>query len=64
MTALGLIVAVPAVMAYNWLLRRNKTVAEELSAFSNQIHGYIMSDGAVKPAVPAAASAAKPAVKK
>ncbi|MBC2778436.1 MotA/TolQ/ExbB proton channel family protein [Parasphingopyxis marina] len=64
MTALGLIVAVPAVMAYNWLLRRNKTVAEELSAFSNQIHGYIMSDGAVKPAAPAAAAAPKPAAKK
>jgi biopolymer transport protein ExbB len=58
MTALGLIVAVPAVMAYNWLLRRNKAVAEELSAFSNQIHGYIVSDGAVKPAAPAAAAPA------
>lgn len=58
MTALGLIVAVPAVMAYNWLLRRNKAVAEELSAFSNQIHGYIVSDGAVKPSTPAAAAPA------
>ena len=63
MTALGLIVAVPAVMAYNWLLRRNKAVMEELAAFSNQIHGYIVSDGAVRPAAPGAAaskSAAKP----
>jgi biopolymer transport protein ExbB len=63
MTALGLIVAVPAVMAYNWLIRRNKTVAEELGAFSNQIHGYISSDGAVKPVAPAAA-AGKPAAAK
>ncbi len=26
MTALGLVVAVPAVLAYNWLIRRNKTI--------------------------------------
>lgn len=58
MTALGLIVAVPAVMAYNWLLRRNKQIAEELGSFSNQIHGYIMSDGKVKPTA-ASAPAAK-----
>ncbi len=69
MTALGLIVAVPAVMAYNWLQRRNKAVIEELNAFSNQIHGYIMSDGAIKPSAPAAGAkpatgAAKPAAGK
>lgn len=57
MTALGLIVAVPAVMAYNWMVRRNKQVSEELQTFSNQIHGYIMSDGKVKPSAPAASSA-------
>ncbi|MEP7316626.1 MAG: MotA/TolQ/ExbB proton channel family protein, partial [Sphingomicrobium sp.] len=33
MTALGLIVAVPAVLAYNWLIRRNKTILEDLGAF-------------------------------
>src|SRR6187551_927821 len=49
MTALGLVVAVPAVLAYNWLQRRNKSIAEDLSAFSNDVHGYIMSGGAVKP---------------
>ena len=30
MTALGLVVAVPAVLAYNWLIRRNKTIMEDL----------------------------------
>jgi len=49
MTALGLVVAVPAVLAYNWLIRRNKSVMEDLAAFTNDIHGYIMSNGAVKP---------------
>ena len=49
MTALGLVVAVPAVLAYNWLIRRNKSIIEDLAAFTNDVHGYIMSSGAVKP---------------
>ncbi len=60
MTALGLIVAVPAVLAYNWLIRRNKTISEDLSAFTNDVHGYLASNGAVKPmmaAGPAGATA-------
>jgi biopolymer transport protein ExbB len=65
MTALGLAVAVPAVMQYNWLMRRNKAIAEELGAFSNDLHGYMMSGGTVKPVVgaaraPAAAAAGRP----
>ena len=51
MTALGLVVAVPAVLAYNWLIRRNKAIMEDLSAFTNDLHGYLMSNGAVKPAM-------------
>jgi biopolymer transport protein ExbB len=50
MTALGLAVAVPAVMAYNWLMRRNKSVLEELARFTNDVHGYMMSGGSVRPA--------------
>ena len=63
MTALGLVVAVPAVMGYNWLQRRNKLIAERMSTFCNDLHGYMMSNGAVRPAVKAAApaAAAKPA---
>src|ERR687894_848136 len=49
MTALGLVVAVPAVLAYNWLVRRNKSIMEDLAAFTNDLHGYLMSNGAVKP---------------
>src|ERR687894_1202606 len=59
MTALGLVVAVPAVLAYNWLIRRNKAIVEELARFSNELHGYMMSGGAVRPVVanrPAGAS--------
>jgi biopolymer transport protein ExbB len=67
MTAIGLFVAVPAVLAYNWLQARNKTIARNLSAFSNDVLGYISSDGKLKPAVAAAAPArpaAAPAPKK
>jgi len=63
MTALGLAVAVPAVLGYNWLIRRNKVVAEQISAFSTDLHGYMVSAGAVKPAV-AVKAAPAPAVKK
>src|SRR5215217_212833 len=51
MTALGLAVAVPAVLAYNWLIRRNKSIMEDLAAFTNDLHGYLMSNGAVKPSM-------------
>jgi biopolymer transport protein ExbB len=56
MTALGLAVAVPAVLAYNWLQRRNKAIVEELARFANDLHGYMMSGGTVRPAVAAAAA--------
>ncbi len=65
MTAFGLVVAVPAVLGYNFLQRRNKAIQEALGAFSNDVLGYLASNGAVKPTVsirkPAAAPAAKPA---
>lgn len=60
MTALGLLVAVPAVLAYNYLQARNKRIAELLHGFSTDVLANINSKGAVKPAVPAA-PAAKPA---
>ncbi|MDR6513127.1 biopolymer transport protein ExbB [Novosphingobium capsulatum] len=60
MTALGLLVAVPAVLAYNWLQSRNKKIAELLQGFSTDVLANITSKGAVKPAV-GPAPAAKPA---
>ena len=57
MTALGLVVAVPAVLAYNWLIRRNKAIVEELARFSNELHGYMMSGGAVRPVIAGRAGA-------
>jgi len=49
MTAIGLAVAVPAVLAFNWLQARNKAIVEELTTFSNDVHGFMASGGSVKP---------------
>ncbi len=63
MTAIGLLVAVPAVLAFNWLQSRNKVIARDLSTFANDVLGSIMSNGQVRPTAPAApaAKAAAPA---
>jgi biopolymer transport protein ExbB len=65
MTAVGLAVAVPAVIQYNWLMRRNKAIGEDMARFANYLHGYMMSGGAVRPPVttarPATGAPARPA---
>lgn len=43
MTAIGLAVAVPAVMGYNWLVRRNKAAMEKVRAFSADLHSVLLS---------------------
>ena len=47
MTAFGLAVAVPAVLGYNWLVRRNKVALENLRAFGADLHMVLMSGGAI-----------------
>ena len=46
MTAFGLAVAVPAVLGYNWLVRRNKVALELLRAFSADLHMVLISGNA------------------
>jgi biopolymer transport protein ExbB len=43
MTAIGLAVAVPAVMGYNWLIRRNKAVMDQTRAFSADLHNVLLA---------------------
>ncbi len=43
LTAVGLAVAVPAVIGYNWLLRRNKTVLQETRAFAGDLQNVLLS---------------------
>lgn len=43
MTAIGLAVAVPAVLGYNWLVRRNKAVLDDLRSFGSDLHSIVLS---------------------
>jgi biopolymer transport protein ExbB len=43
MTAFGLFVAVPAVLGYNWLVRRNKAALEDIRSFSADVHSVLVS---------------------
>ena len=45
MTAIGLAVAVPAVLGYNWLVRRNKIAMEEVQAFGADLHAVLLGTG-------------------
>ena len=65
MTALGLAVAVPAVLGYNWLTRRNKDITERLNNFTSDVHGALVSGSRIeRPVMVAAPAAAAPAIKK
>ena len=48
MTALGLFAAVPAVWGYNWLLRRNKNLQDEVRNFASDLHAYLISGNRVQ----------------
>lgn len=67
MTAIGLFVAVPAVMGYNWLLRRNRDILEKMRYFSADVHSYLVggarfdTSAPVLRAVSARPAAARPA---
>jgi biopolymer transport protein ExbB len=41
MTGLGLAVAIPAVMGYNWLTRSNRVVLSKLDAFAYELHTFV-----------------------
>ena len=43
MTAFGLAVAVPAVMGYNWLIRRNRRAMERVRAFGSDVHNVLLA---------------------
>ena len=43
MTAIGLAVAVPAVLGYNWLVRRNKAAMEHVRGFGADLHAVLLS---------------------
>ncbi len=44
MTAIGLAVAVPAVLGYNWLIRRNKAAMDRVRGFGADLHAVLLSN--------------------
>ena len=52
MTAIGLATAVPAVLGYNWLVRRNKAAMERVRYFSSDLHSVLV--GGVRVGQPSA----------
>jgi biopolymer transport protein ExbB len=44
MTAIGLAVAVPAVLGYNWMVRRNKSAMEDINAFGSDLHSVLLAN--------------------
>jgi biopolymer transport protein ExbB len=47
MTALGLAVAIPAVLGYNALLRGNKGIQHQLNRFAHDLHAYFVTGARV-----------------
>lgn len=48
MTALGLVVAVPAVLAYNAFVRANRVVLAQLDAFAHDLHAYLTTGARIE----------------
>jgi biopolymer transport protein ExbB len=48
MTALGLAVAIPAVLGYNAISRNNKVLIAELNRFGNDLYAYFITGATVK----------------
>ena len=51
MTALGLAVAVPAVLGYNWMVRRNKVAMDRVRGFAADLHAMLVGGKSAKSAV-------------
>lgn len=54
MTAIGLAVAVPAVLGYNWLVRRNKVAMDTVRNFGSDLHTVLLAAVAKQAPPPAA----------
>jgi biopolymer transport protein ExbB len=52
MTAMGLAVAIPAVLGYNALVRGNKRLLHKLGRFAHDLHAYFLTGARVHPVSP------------
>lgn len=61
MTAIGLAVAVPAVLGYNFLVRSNRVVIQSFDSFAHDLHQYLATGARVEGGPAASAGAVKAA---
>jgi len=61
MTAIGLAVAVPAVLGYNWLVRRNKVAIDQVRHFGSDLHSVLLGGVHSNPRI-RAAGGSKPVI--
>jgi biopolymer transport protein ExbB len=47
MTALGLFVAIPAVLGYNFFVRRNRVTNSQFDAFAHDLHDFFATGSRV-----------------
>ena len=60
MTALGLVVAIPAVLGYNALVRGNKGLLHKLNRFAHDLHAYFVTGARVGASEQAPAGKVRP----
>ena len=63
MTAIGLFVAVPAVLGYNLLVRRNKAALEKIRAFGADLHAVLLGEASKEAEAEAVTFSPSPRVK-
>ncbi|MGM3189409.1 MotA/TolQ/ExbB proton channel family protein [Dickeya dadantii subsp. dieffenbachiae] len=59
MTAFGLFVAIPAVLGFNAINRRNRIVLQALHRFAHDLHAYLLTGARVEPAASAVHTAGR-----
>jgi biopolymer transport protein ExbB len=52
MTALGLAVAIPAVLGYNFIVRRNRVVSAQLDAFAHDLYTFLVTGAKIDAQAP------------
>ncbi|HWK48898.1 MAG TPA: MotA/TolQ/ExbB proton channel family protein [Steroidobacter sp.] len=61
MTAIGLAVAIPAVLGYNFIVRRNRVTLAQLDAFAHDLFTFLGTGAKIESQAPAAITSVKPA---
>jgi len=59
MTAIGLAVAIPAVLGYNFIVRGNRVTSAQLDAFAHDLYTFLVTGAKIEPQAPASPGALK-----